>query len=85
MSILMFSQALAGALFLAFADVIFSAGPKSLILKDAPNVDSQAIIAAGATGLRDVVQTQDWPGCSELTRKVSTKCSTWPLRLEQFD
>ncbi|KAB8071230.1 major facilitator superfamily domain-containing protein [Aspergillus leporis] len=52
MSILMFSQALSGALFLTSTD-------------DAPNANPQFTIAAGATGLRDVVKSQDLPGVLE--------------------
>ncbi|KAJ5364122.1 uncharacterized protein N7496_009835 [Penicillium cataractarum] len=62
MSILMFIQTLSGAVFLTFADVIFSTGLKDLIPKYAPNVSSQVVIAAGATGIRDVVSTQNLPG-----------------------
>ncbi|KAJ5444181.1 uncharacterized protein N7458_008053 [Penicillium daleae] len=62
MSILMFIQTLSGAVFLTFADVIFSTGLKSLIPKYAPGVSAQAVIAAGATGIRDVVSIQDLPG-----------------------
>ncbi|KAJ5157256.1 major facilitator superfamily domain-containing protein [Penicillium canariense] len=62
MSILMFAQTLSGAIFLTFADVIFSTGLKSTIPKDAPNVNPQVVIAAGATGIRDVVSNQDLPG-----------------------
>ena len=62
MSILMFIQTLAGAVFLTLADVIFDTGLKSLIPKDAPNVNPETIISAGATGIRDVVSSQDLPG-----------------------
>lgn len=62
MSILMFIQTLSGAVFLTFADVIFSTGLKSLVPKYAPNVNPQTVIAAGATGIRDVVPGQDLPG-----------------------
>lgn len=62
MSILMFIQTLSGAVFLTFADVIFSTGLKDLIPKYAPDVSSQVVIAAGATGIRDVVSVQNLPG-----------------------
>ncbi|CAI7653381.1 unnamed protein product [Penicillium pancosmium] len=62
MAILMFTQTLSGAVFLTFADVIFSSGLKTLIPRDAPNADLVAIIAAGATGMRDVVSADDLPG-----------------------
>lgn len=62
MSILMFTQTLSGAAFLTFADVIFSTGLKTLIPKDAPNVNPEVIIAAGATGIRNVVLSENLPG-----------------------
>ncbi|CEJ54273.1 hypothetical protein PMG11_00592 [Penicillium brasilianum] len=62
MSILMFIQTLSGAVFLTFADVIFSTGLKSLIPKYAPDVSPQVVIAAGATGIRDVVSVQNLSG-----------------------
>lgn len=61
MSILMFIQTLSGAVFLTFADVIFSTGLKSQVPQYAPKVDPQVIIAAGATGIRNVVSGQDLP------------------------
>jgi hypothetical protein len=62
MSILMFTQTLSGAVFLTFSDVIFSTGLKTLIPKYEPDVSAQVVIAAGATGIRDVVSDQNLPG-----------------------
>ena len=62
MSILIFVQTLSGALFLTFAQVIFSAGLKSLIPKDAPGVDPEVIISAGATGVQSAVSSKELPG-----------------------
>ncbi|KAJ5219112.1 uncharacterized protein N7498_001211 [Penicillium cinerascens] len=62
MSILMFTQTLSGAVFLTFADVIFSTGLKTLIPKYAPNVNPEVIVAAGATGIRNVVSSENLPG-----------------------
>lgn len=62
MAMLMFIQTFSGAVFFTFADVIFSSSLKTLIPRDAPNADVAAIIAAGATGMRDVVSAQDLPG-----------------------
>jgi hypothetical protein len=58
----MFIQTLSGAVFLTFADVIFSTGLKALIPKDAPNVNPSVVIAAGATGIRDAVASENLPG-----------------------
>ncbi|KAJ5897520.1 hypothetical protein N7504_007808 [Penicillium tannophilum] len=62
MAVLMFTQTLSGAVFLTLANVIFDAGLRSLLPKDAPNADAAAIIAAGATGFRSVVSSEDLPG-----------------------
>lgn len=58
----MFIQTLSGAVFLTFADVIFSTGLQTLIPQNAPNANVAAIVAAGATGFRDVTSAQDLPG-----------------------
>ncbi|RFU29963.1 hypothetical protein B7463_g6351, partial [Scytalidium lignicola] len=55
MSLLVFSQNLGGALFLSFDETAFSNGLDQALPKFAPNVDPQAIIAAGATGFRAVI------------------------------
>ncbi|KAJ5894129.1 hypothetical protein N7495_005820 [Penicillium taxi] len=65
MSILSFMQTLSGAVFLTFADVIFSTGLKSEIPKNAPSADVEAIIAAGATNFRTIVSSEDLPGVLE--------------------
>lgn len=58
----MFLQTLSGAIFLTLGDVIFDAGLKSTIPKDAPHVDAATVIAAGATGFRSFVSSSDLPG-----------------------
>ncbi|KAI0104436.1 putative MFS multidrug transporter [Daldinia grandis] len=55
MALLMFSQNFGGALFLSFAETIFSNSLKTLIPEYAPSVDPEAIINAGATGFRTVI------------------------------
>ncbi|KAJ5183451.1 hypothetical protein N7492_001067 [Penicillium capsulatum] len=62
MSILMFIQTLSGAVFLTFGNLIFSSGLKELLPIDAPNVNPEVIIAAGASNIREVVSGQDLPG-----------------------
>ncbi|KAJ5949625.1 hypothetical protein N7454_001209 [Penicillium verhagenii] len=62
MAILMFTQTLSGAVFLTIADVIFDAGLRSLLTKDAPHADAAAVLAAGATGFRSVIPSEDIPG-----------------------
>ncbi|KAL4735676.1 major facilitator superfamily domain-containing protein [Aspergillus similis] len=62
MAILTFSQTFGGSVFLAVASVIFSEGLKSQIPRYAPGVDPQQVIAAGATGFRDIVGGEDLKG-----------------------
>lgn len=62
MSILMFLQTLSGAVFLTLGNLVFSSGLKELLPIDAPNVNPQTIIDAGATGIHDLVSSQNLPG-----------------------
>jgi hypothetical protein len=62
MSLVVFSQSFGGALFLAFAQTAFSNGLKDALPKFAPNVSAQAVIAAGATSIREVVSKADLDG-----------------------
>jgi hypothetical protein len=55
MSTLIFTQTFSGALFLTFADLIFSNGLETAMPHFAPEVDVQAVIQAGATGFRTIV------------------------------
>jgi len=62
MALVMFSQTFAGALFLSFADTIFTNSLTTLIPQYAPDVDPQVIINSGATGFRSIVSRADLPG-----------------------
>jgi hypothetical protein len=55
LAILIFFQNFSGAAFLTFAEVIFTNSLKTLIPQDAPGVNAEAVIAAGATGLRGIL------------------------------
>lgn len=55
LAILIFFQNFSGAVFLTFAQAIFNNSLKSLIAQDAPGVDVNAVIAAGATGWRSLL------------------------------
>ncbi|PMD64171.1 MFS general substrate transporter [Hyaloscypha bicolor E] len=59
MALLMFSQAFGGALFLSFSDTILTNSLKTLLPKYSPSVDPQAVINAGATGFRTILQGAD--------------------------
>ncbi|KAL4945539.1 hypothetical protein BDV06DRAFT_219227 [Aspergillus oleicola] len=62
MAVLAFSQTFGGSVFLAIASVIFNEGLKDQIPRYAPNVDTSAVVAAGATGFRDLVSGDDLAG-----------------------
>ncbi|KAL2817541.1 major facilitator superfamily domain-containing protein [Aspergillus granulosus] len=62
MAILTFSQTFGGSIFLAIANVIFSAGLRDQIPRYAPNVNPEDVIAAGATGFREIVAPEDLEG-----------------------
>ncbi|KAL2851333.1 major facilitator superfamily domain-containing protein [Aspergillus pseudodeflectus] len=62
MAILTFSQTFGGSIFLAIANVIFTAGLRDQIPQYAPNVNPENVIAKGATGFRDVIAAEDLAG-----------------------
>jgi hypothetical protein len=62
MAILIFSQSFGAAVFLSFAETIFSNSFRKLIPEYAPSVNGQSIIAAGATGFRKIVSGKDLAG-----------------------
>ncbi|RMZ90170.1 hypothetical protein DV736_g2586, partial [Chaetothyriales sp. CBS 134916] len=59
MAFMVFAQSLGPAIALALYSVIFHTSLKMQLAERAPNVDAQAIISAGATGYRSVVQPSD--------------------------
>ena len=62
MALITFSQSFGAALFLSLAETVFSNSFGNLITKDAPSVNAQDIIAAGATGFRKTVLGKDLAG-----------------------
>ncbi|KAK4233250.1 major facilitator superfamily domain-containing protein [Achaetomium macrosporum] len=62
MSIVVFVQSLGTAITLAVSDVIFQGSLESELSKQAPLADAAAIIAAGATSFRNIVNDRDLPG-----------------------
>lgn len=62
MALIVFCQTLSGAVIITIANVIFDSGLRSLLPTDAPNVNTEAVIAAGATGFRSVISKTDIPG-----------------------
>ncbi len=76
MSLVMFSQTFGGGLFLAFAKTIFSHGLVDGLKKYAPHVDAQAVISAGATSVRKVVNPEQLKGVLE-AYNVRTNHAFW--------
>lgn len=62
MSLVMFCQSFGAALFLSFAQTIFSNSLAHQLPIDAPGVDVQAVIKAGASTFRAVVPKALLPG-----------------------
>lgn len=62
MAFIIFAQSLGPAIVLVLCNVIFSSCLKSQLLEKAPHADAPAIIRAGATGFRAIVQPDDLPG-----------------------
>lgn len=61
MAFLIFAQSLGPAIALTLYNVIFSTSLRSQLLERAPNLDSKAIIAAGATGFKAIVPQAELP------------------------
>ncbi|KAL1963468.1 hypothetical protein VTN77DRAFT_8369 [Rasamsonia byssochlamydoides] len=56
MSLLSFSQTFGGAVFLTLGDTVFTNSLGTALRTDAPGVNPAAVVAAGATGIRQVVR-----------------------------
>lgn len=62
MSLVVFSQTFGGALFLSFDQTTFSNGLSNALHQYAPEVDAAAVINAGATGFRSIVDKSSVDG-----------------------
>ena len=62
MSLVMFSQSMGAALWLSFAQTIFSTSLKHELPLSAPGVGVQAVIDAGASAFRTIVPKASLPG-----------------------
>ncbi|KAK1143590.1 hypothetical protein N8T08_006200 [Aspergillus melleus] len=62
MATLTFFQTFGGAIFLAIGEVIFAEGLRDKIPQFAPTVSAETVIAAGATGFRDIVTKEQLGG-----------------------
>lgn len=62
MSTFVFSQNFGGALFTALAQTIFANSLKSTLRNQTPALDADAIIAAGSTKMRDIVDVAQRAG-----------------------
>lgn len=62
MAMMTCAQTFGGAIFLVVGEFIFAQTLKKKIPEYAPSVNAEAVIAAGATGFRQVVSAQNLPG-----------------------
>jgi hypothetical protein len=62
MALVIFAQTFGGALFLSIAETIFSHSFLAALRKYAPAVNPHAVVAAGATGFRQIVDAANLPG-----------------------
>lgn len=61
MAFIVFAQSLGPAIALALCNVLFVASLKTEIGRQVPHANATAIIKAGATGFRSIVQVDDLP------------------------
>ncbi|KAH8705863.1 putative MFS multidrug transporter [Talaromyces proteolyticus] len=59
MSLLSFSQTFGGAVFLTFGDTVFTNSLSTTVPTYAPGVNPEVVIAAGGTGLREVISNPE--------------------------
>ncbi|PYH98429.1 MFS general substrate transporter [Aspergillus ellipticus CBS 707.79] len=69
MALMTCSQTFGGAIFLALGEVVFARALRGEIPRYAPDVNSDTVIAAGATGFREVVARKDLLGVLEAYAK----------------
>ncbi len=55
MSLVIFSQTFGGAIFLTFAETVFTDGLIKALSNFAPKINAETVINAGATAVKDVV------------------------------
>lgn len=61
MAFLLWAQYIGPTIFLTLYNTIFSTSLREILPQQAPGVDVQAVLAAGATRFREVVSPQDLP------------------------
>lgn len=61
-ALVVFNQNLGGAVFLSLDQIIFSSSLRERLVRYAPGIDPQVVIAAGAVGIRQVVPAASLPG-----------------------
>jgi hypothetical protein len=62
MSLIIFAQTFGGALFLTFAETVFTNSLVQALSTYAPGINSQTVINAGATAMRDAVPRSSLAG-----------------------
>jgi hypothetical protein len=62
MALAIFSQSFGAAVFLSLSELIFSNSFRTLLGENAPSVDAESVIKAGATGFRRFVSKTELAG-----------------------
>jgi hypothetical protein len=71
-AMVVFCQFFSGALFLALAETDLSSTLKSALVQNAPSVNAALLFEAGATGVRDIVTSDQLPGALEAYNRAIT-------------
>lgn len=74
LALVIFGQTFGGALFLSFGDTVFSNGLANALPIDAPQVNAQTVIEAGASAVRQVVSAADLDGVLEAYSTAIDQC-----------
>ena len=62
MSLIAFCQSFGGTLSLSFAQVIFNQSLREGLKRFAPTIDFEAVVAAGASGIREIAKPEEIHG-----------------------
>jgi len=77
-TIIIWCQAFSAAVFVAVGQPVFDSVLRSYIRDHAPRVDVEAVITAGATGLRDTVTREQLPDVLKAYNEACTRVFVSP-------
>ncbi|EQL00689.1 Major facilitator superfamily domain, general substrate transporter [Ophiocordyceps sinensis CO18] len=73
-ALIIFAQALGGALFVTAGNTVFSNRLVAFLAEYVPHVDPQVVVSAGATGIRGAVAAQDVDGVVHAYNSALSNC-----------